>query len=95
MKSNKLHIEVIRQKIEINNKAYIMNEIFGIGDQVEIEKEQCSICLSSNINTVILPCRHMCLCYDCCKDLKAKTNKCPICRGTQILQIQTNKPYKG
>lgn len=31
-------------------------------------------------DTMIKPCNHMCLCYDCALDLKDRTSKCPLCR---------------
>lgn len=40
----------------------------------------CSICISTRVSTILLPCRHLCVCYDCSKNLITQTNKCPICR---------------
>lgn len=40
----------------------------------------CSICISARVTTILLPCRHLCVCYACSKDLINETNKCPICR---------------
>jgi len=45
----------------------------------ETEKE-CKICFDKQINTVLVPCGHMCVCEGCSK-LLAKNNKCPICKG--------------
>lgn len=45
-----------------------------------MNKKICSICFHNNINTIILPCRHFAICYDCSKELRKMTNKCPICR---------------
>ena len=41
----------------------------------------CSICISTRVTTILLPCRHLCICYDCSKNLITQTNKCPICRN--------------
>eukprot|EP01062_Namystynia_karyoxenos_P001739 TRINITY_DN10599_c0_g1_i1.p1 TRINITY_DN10599_c0_g1~~TRINITY_DN10599_c0_g1_i1.p1 ORF type:complete len:354 (+),score=71.67 TRINITY_DN10599_c0_g1_i1:80-1141(+) len=41
---------------------------------------ECVICLSEPRNTLVMPCRHMCLCEDCAKDLRRQSNSCPICR---------------
>lgn len=27
--------------------------------------ENCTICVSEVVNTIIMPCRHMCICTDC------------------------------
>ena len=40
----------------------------------------CVICLSAPRDTTALPCRHMCMCRDCAVALKARSNKCPVCR---------------
>ncbi len=37
------------------------------------------------MNTVVLPCKHICLCVDCAKNLRDKNNqKCPMCRKCNI-----------
>jgi hypothetical protein len=44
------------------------------------EGEDCVICLAEPRNTLVMPCRHMCLCTECAAMLRQRTNKCPICR---------------
>lgn len=41
-----------------------------------LEQQQCPICAERNIDTVLLPCRHRCICAACSKTLE----KCPLCR---------------
>jgi hypothetical protein len=51
------------------------------------EDEECKICYESNINTVIVPCGHMCVCEACSKMLLAsQKSACPIC-NQKIQQI--------
>lgn len=40
----------------------------------------CVICLSERSDTFAVPCRHLCMCFQCAQDLRKNTNKCPICR---------------
>jgi hypothetical protein len=40
------------------------------------DKDLCKICLDSEANMLMLPCRHLCACSDCAAALTA----CPICR---------------
>lgn len=40
----------------------------------------CVICMAAVRDTVVLPCRHMCLCHGCAHTLRSQTTKCPICR---------------
>ncbi|KAF2575996.1 hypothetical protein F2Q70_00005854 [Brassica cretica] len=42
--------------------------------------KECVICLTEPKDTAVMPCRHLCLCSDCAKELRFQSNKCPICR---------------
>lgn len=39
-------------------------------------------------DTLILPCRHLCLCKSCAINLRVQSNNCPICRIPFIALIQ-------
>lgn len=41
---------------------------------------ECVICMSEERDTMLLPCRHLCLCSPCAKSLRYQANSCPICR---------------
>jgi hypothetical protein len=41
----------------------------------------CVVCLDAGKDTVLLPCRHLCLCERCANLLAASSNKCPLCRA--------------
>lgn len=40
----------------------------------------CVACVSSNADTVLLPCKHMCLCGPCSAAIRRTSDRCPICR---------------
>jgi hypothetical protein len=40
----------------------------------------CVVCLTMPRDTLILPCRHLCLCVECSQVLRHQHNKCPMCR---------------
>ncbi|XP_015752852.1 PREDICTED: E3 ubiquitin-protein ligase MGRN1-like [Acropora digitifera] len=42
---------------------------------------ECVICMSDMRDTLILPCRHLCLCRECAESLRYQANNCPICRS--------------
>ena len=52
-------------------------------EQLERERDQklCIVCLTEMKNIVLMPCRHMCLCKNCCKQLMEVHGKrsCPLC----------------
>lgn len=56
----------------------------------ESSASECVVCLSDSRDTLILPCRHLCLCNACADSLRYQANNCPICRAPfrALLQIQ-------
>ncbi|KAK6129410.1 hypothetical protein DH2020_036842 [Rehmannia glutinosa] len=92
-------VKVIKQILWIDGSRYELREIFGISDSdeanvsnVESGKE-CIICLTEVKNTAVLPCRHMCMCSDCAKELRLQSNKCPVCRQPieELLEIKVDE----
>ncbi|CAF0858506.1 unnamed protein product [Brachionus calyciflorus] len=59
----------------------------------ELKGIECVICMSEIRDTLILPCRHLCLCKLCAYNLRVQSNNCPICRMPFIALIQI-KLYK-
>ena len=49
--------------------------------------------MSEKIDVIILPCNHMCLCYNCCVDFRSKNKKCPICRRSQFFKYIKNREF--
>lgn len=83
--------KLVKQFLQIGRQVYELNDVFDLaaddvsGDENE-ENEMCVICMFSPKDTTILPCRHMCTCYECAGQLRLGTNKCPICR-TEIQRL--------
>jgi len=46
------------------------------------DDDECRICMDAKINTVIIPCGHLCVCLECSKLLMSNNNNktCPICK---------------
>lgn len=63
----------------------------GEEDEESIRSEvnrECIICLSERRDTIVLPCRHMCLCAECAEALRARADRCPMCReGNKLFLI--------
>ncbi|CAN1837525.1 Probable E3 ubiquitin-protein ligase LOG2 [Linum perenne] len=91
-------VRVMKQILWVSNTRYELQEIYGIGNSVDVESEEgdqgkeCVICLSEPRDTTVLPCRHMCMCSGCAKVLKFQTNRCPICRQPveRLMEIKVN-----
>ncbi|KAJ1904859.1 hypothetical protein LPJ81_002244 [Coemansia sp. IMI 209127] len=88
----------IKQKLCIDGAMYVQHEIFGLNEMADTqagtdktESMQCAICLSDERDTVMLPCRHLCMCRECANTYRQQSNKCPICRTVveTILHIES------
>ncbi|KAK7285063.1 hypothetical protein RJT34_19821 [Clitoria ternatea] len=79
-------VKVVKQILWVNGMRYELQEIYGIGSSAESDLDEndegkvCVICLSEPRDTIVHPCRHMCMCSECAKVLRFQTNRCPICR---------------
>jgi len=91
-------LKVITQKILFGGITYVVYDIYGI-EQIKYgptsHQEECVICLSEPRNSVVLPCRHLCLCNQCAEELRYQSNKCPICRGPVRSLLKIEVSIKG
>ncbi|GFR58746.1 E3 ubiquitin-protein ligase MGRN1 [Elysia marginata] len=96
-------IKPLKQKQVVDGLCYLLQEIYGIenknmerlkdvdpDDEVEDSGAECVICMSDMRDTLILPCRHLCLCSSCADSLRYQASMCPICRVKfrALLQIR-------
>lgn len=84
--------QCLKQKFLFNNKMFDLGEIFGIeggtANIVNDTNKLCVICFTNDKDTVVLPCRHMCLCMECSQIVRRQSNNCPICRTKVSTFIQ-------
>ena len=50
--------------------------------------QECIICMVERSNTMVKPCKHLCLCKECSETVRGKIDACPICRK-KILELVT------
>lgn len=80
------NVKVAGQYMQLDNGAlFNLLEIYGrprssLGSVPESATEECVVCLTQSRDTIVLPCRHLCLCTDCAELLRSRVDKCPICR---------------
>lgn len=81
----------LAQKVMINGVAYLLKEIYGIEQkedageaQDEDDSSECVVCMSDARDTLVLPCRHLCLCNPCAEVLRYQ-----VCGATQPMQKHT------
>lgn len=96
-------LKPLKQKQAVDGLCYLIQEIYGIEnknnerskmeheDEYEDNSSECVICMCEMRDTLILPCRHLCLCSCCANNLRYQANNCPICRAPfrALLQIRT------
>ncbi|TRY83983.1 hypothetical protein DNTS_006299 [Danionella cerebrum] len=84
-------VKPLKQKQIVDRVSYLLQEIYGIENRNNQESKstedensdnssECVVCLSDLRDTLILPCRHLCLCNACADTLRYQANNCPICR---------------
>lgn len=53
---------------------------------------ECKVCMDATINTVLIPCGHVAICFECAQMLRQKGNKdCPICKTPVTTIVKTFK----
>ncbi|XP_063359953.1 probable E3 ubiquitin-protein ligase MGRN1 [Cydia amplana] len=94
-------LKALKQKLFVDGLCYLLQEIYGIenknldtkpssDEETEEGGSECVICMCDVRDTLILPCRHLCLCNSCADSLRYQANNCPICRAPfrALLQIR-------
>jgi len=90
-------IKAVKQKVlyasdkgeVVTPTSYIVYDIFGLETGTALA-EDCVICLSDAKDTILIPCRHLCICSPCAQVLKFQSNKCPICRASVRSMLSVN-----
>ncbi|KFB42700.1 AGAP005287-PA-like protein [Anopheles sinensis] len=100
-------LRALKQKIFVDGLYYLLQEIYGIenkltsksitDEETEDNGSECVICMCDTRDTLILPCRHLCLCNSCADSLRYQANNCPICRAPfrALLQIRAVQKDTG
>eukprot|EP00127_Corallochytrium_limacisporum_P002916 Clim_evm5s143 gene=Clim_evmTU5s143 len=101
----------VKQKLVIGNLVFVLQEIYGLEQKAQTENQDeedqdedfdtddnrdCVICMSEARDTMVLPCRHLCLCDSCAEVLRYQSTTCPICRAPfhSMLQVRSMQEIK-
>ena len=63
---------VLHQFVVTTEGSFVLQDIYGMD---AASGEDCVVCLTDPKDTMLLPCRHMCVCRDCFRQL----TRCPLC----------------
>ncbi|EDO07552.1 Zinc finger C3HC4 type (RING finger) family protein [Babesia bovis T2Bo] len=84
---------VTKQRVRQGTSGYELQEVYGLntsalnssapGDSDEDigRQRRCVVCLTNMKDTVVMPCRHMCLCHECASYMVSEHQFCPMCRS--------------
>ncbi|KAJ4851101.1 hypothetical protein Tsubulata_039756 [Turnera subulata] len=100
-KEGLFQVKLIKQILWVDRVRYELHEIYGIDSSGETAfndsdaGEECVICITEPKDTAVLPCRHMCLCSECAKEIRLQLSQCPICRQQihELIETKINKGY--
>ena len=62
-----LVLKPLKQKLIVDGVIYLLQEVYGIENR-ETDRDrvfECSICKDNESDTLLLPCRHLCICHSC------------------------------
>ena len=69
----------------------------GGGDELDADEvdlgAECVICMTDPRDTLLLPCRHLCLCSGCAGNLRYQSSNCPICRARECTPNRAHHSY--
>ncbi|KAM3143542.1 hypothetical protein pb186bvf_004304 [Paramecium bursaria] len=80
-----INVQNLLTRVKKNGQTFDIKDVFGINDSVvsqkeDSKKEPCRVCLTNIVDTMIIPCRHVILCLECCESMQRSCEKCPLCR---------------
>ena len=89
-------VKTVKQKIQLNGNVFEIADIYGVDNvqstvndqqqqqtlQQPSNEDSCVVCMSASSDTAVLPCRHMCICFDCAQMLRIQTNK--VCNDNTL-----------
>ncbi|KAJ3302170.1 hypothetical protein HDV03_005276 [Kappamyces sp. JEL0829] len=106
-----LEVHYSKQLLIIDGMSFVLQDIFGFAETQStpnhMSQKECVVCMADVKNTLVLPCRHLCLCTECAELLRNQGRtpqgqpsrqgppKCPICRQVfhSLISISLPEPY--
>ncbi|KAE8302861.1 Zinc finger domain-containing protein [Giardia duodenalis] len=83
-------IDIIGSRVRIGDTFFDLKHIYRTsetpGDATSTTAASninapCVICMGKRCSSILLPCRHMCLCRSCALEFRRKATQCPLCRA--------------
>ena len=56
-----------------------------------MDADECVVCMSEPKSIILMPCRHVCVCFECVQLL----DKCPVCRAPLWAYVHPSAPEGG
>lgn len=74
--------------MRVGNRVFTVMKIFSSKQDATDTSGTCLVCASEPSTTMVLPCRHLCLCPPCANIIRLKSHSCPVCRGTILSLLE-------
>lgn len=86
-------VKCLKQQMVVQGHLYQLEDIFGLEDNISRNSQLCLVCMLDPINTLLLPCRHLCLCTECAQRIRSRCSGCPLCRNSIERIVQIHSPF--
>lgn len=82
-------VDIIGSRVRIGDVFFDLKHIYRTSETpgsststtTSNTNSPCVICMGKRCSTILLPCRHMCLCRSCSLEFRRKATQCPLCRA--------------
>ncbi|KAG1659302.1 hypothetical protein FOA52_003658 [Chlamydomonas sp. UWO 241] len=61
-----------------------LSEVLAEMQEVQLQQDECTVCMDQPRSVTLLPCGHRVMCAACCAGVRAGNGTCPVCR--QIIE---------
>ncbi|KAG1665031.1 hypothetical protein FOA52_003206 [Chlamydomonas sp. UWO 241] len=57
-----------------------LSEVLAEMQEVQLQQDECTVCMDRPCSVTLLPCGHRVLCAACCVGVRSGNGKCLVCR---------------
>ena len=85
---NRVVSNLTAELMQCKAKLALVEHQLSACTKLGVPQTECIVCMDAPVDTVLLPCGHLCMCNECSSSLlqsakvKASALRCPVCRAT-------------
>lgn len=92
-------VEAVRQQVCLDAEGPALETLEVYCSDLSADglaRQDCVVCQSEPRDTVVLPCRHLCLCVECSERVRTRVQqhsyRCPLCRERIASMMRIDRP---